>query len=260
MVSAVRQKRRIVIEDAIAGFQYYEGPIVLGELKVGEALRLVPQPMNGYDWAAIEIYRADGVTKLGYVPRGNSRRVSRLIEAGCELRAKLIAVDRRVRPGYRSCRFRLEADWRGPSRSEPPEIIEREVPAWLAGEPIKRCRELRCQGPNRADARFCRLCGLEFIGQELQVDEETTEASDEPEDGEEDDDEEDDEEALLDELFEDETSQPSTRPAEATEAPGQSQQKKISARAASQDDSSWWVGWAGAGFVVGYLLMRGGGC
>lgn len=51
----------------IRGFQYWDGPLVLNELKVGDALDLIPEPDNPEDPYAIAIY-AKG-TKLGYVPR-----------------------------------------------------------------------------------------------------------------------------------------------------------------------------------------------
>lgn len=50
----------------IAGFQYWDGALVLSELKVGERLRLVPEFDNPHDPSAMAIYR--GKTKMGFVP------------------------------------------------------------------------------------------------------------------------------------------------------------------------------------------------
>ena len=50
----------------IAGFQYWDGALVLSELKVGERLRLVPEFDNPHDSSAMAIYR--GETKMGFVP------------------------------------------------------------------------------------------------------------------------------------------------------------------------------------------------
>ncbi|MDO4437305.1 MAG: HIRAN domain-containing protein [Coriobacteriaceae bacterium] len=50
----------------IAGFQFYDGALVLSELKAGDALDLVPEPDNPHDSEAIAI-KCKGV-KLGYVP------------------------------------------------------------------------------------------------------------------------------------------------------------------------------------------------
>lgn len=50
----------------IAGFQHYDGALVLGELKAGDTLELVPERDNPYDAEAIAV-KFHG-TMLGYVP------------------------------------------------------------------------------------------------------------------------------------------------------------------------------------------------
>ena len=57
----------------IAGFQYWDGALVLSELKVGERLRLVPEFDNPHDSSAMAIYR--GKTKMGLFP--DQKRASR---------------------------------------------------------------------------------------------------------------------------------------------------------------------------------------
>ena len=50
----------------IAGFQHHDGALVLGELKAGDTLELVPERDNPYDAEAIAV-KYHG-TMLGYVP------------------------------------------------------------------------------------------------------------------------------------------------------------------------------------------------
>ena len=51
----------------VAGFQRYDGALVLDKLKPGKKLKMVPEPENPYDPNAIELrYKK---AKLGYVPR-----------------------------------------------------------------------------------------------------------------------------------------------------------------------------------------------
>lgn len=50
----------------VAGFQYWDGARVLGELKAGKRLKLVPEPDNPHDPSAIALYYHGA--KLGYVP------------------------------------------------------------------------------------------------------------------------------------------------------------------------------------------------
>uniref|UniRef100_UPI001E44F7C5 HIRAN domain-containing protein n=1 Tax=Collinsella aerofaciens TaxID=74426 RepID=UPI001E44F7C5 len=56
----------IVLSFHIAGFQYADGALVLGDLKVGDKLTLCAERDNPHDPEAVAIYY--GNTKLGYVP------------------------------------------------------------------------------------------------------------------------------------------------------------------------------------------------
>ena len=58
----------------IAGFQHYDGALVLGKLKPGKKLKMVPEPKNPYDPNAIELrYKT---MKLGYVPRTQNEQLA----------------------------------------------------------------------------------------------------------------------------------------------------------------------------------------
>ena len=67
---------RNVTSFCIAGFKHHEGAFVLGKLKVGKKLELVPEFDNPYDPCAMAIYRK-GV-KLGYVPKDENYMLSLL--------------------------------------------------------------------------------------------------------------------------------------------------------------------------------------
>ncbi len=51
-----------------AGFQYYEGPVIIRELTPDDRLMLVREPDNIHDTEAVGIYTPDH-RKLGYIPR-----------------------------------------------------------------------------------------------------------------------------------------------------------------------------------------------
>ena len=57
---------RVLLSFHIAGFQYADGALVLGDLKVGDKLTLCAERDNPHDPEAVAIYC--GNTKLGYVP------------------------------------------------------------------------------------------------------------------------------------------------------------------------------------------------
>jgi hypothetical protein len=62
---------RLILSFFIAGFQYYDGALVLSRLKSGESgLALVPEPDNPHDPDAVAIYF--GSHKMGFVPGGEN--------------------------------------------------------------------------------------------------------------------------------------------------------------------------------------------
>ena len=64
----------------IAGFQHWDGALVLGELAAGMELDLVPEFDNPHDPNAIAIRR--GGTKLGYVPADMNEMLATLMFYG----------------------------------------------------------------------------------------------------------------------------------------------------------------------------------
>ena len=80
----------------IAGFQHHDGALVLGELKAGDTLELVPERDNPYDAEAIAVkFRG---TMLGYVPADSVGPLSTLFfyghGAAFECRALQVAPER----------------------------------------------------------------------------------------------------------------------------------------------------------------------
>ena len=67
----------------LAGFTYYDGPVTFNELKIGTALKLVPDPENKYDDDAVMVYFNQH--KLGYVPRDNNKHISAILKSGVDL-------------------------------------------------------------------------------------------------------------------------------------------------------------------------------
>jgi hypothetical protein len=73
-------KRKHLLNCNIAGFTYYEGPIVFKQLEVGTALHLVSEQENRYDPNAIALYF--GKDKLGFIPRNDNKTLSLFFEQG----------------------------------------------------------------------------------------------------------------------------------------------------------------------------------
>ena len=73
-------KRRHFNHFNIAGFTYYEGPVVFDQLKIGTQLSLRQEEDNRYDAHAVAVYLGDN--KLGFVPRTENNAISKLLECG----------------------------------------------------------------------------------------------------------------------------------------------------------------------------------
>lgn len=82
----------------IRGFQYWDGALVLSELKAGDTLTLVAEPDNPHDPEAVAIY--SGSSKLGYVPSEQNGLFSTMIffGHGDVLEARVLQVDPESKP------------------------------------------------------------------------------------------------------------------------------------------------------------------
>jgi len=84
----VRQERRVLIQRSpLAGFQYYAGPALRGAPGFGQPLTLQREPHNSHDKRAVAVYWQGH--KLGYVPRRENRVVSKMMDRGERLEAKV---------------------------------------------------------------------------------------------------------------------------------------------------------------------------
>lgn len=77
------RKREHFENFSIAGFTYYDGPIVFKELEIGTELKMSPEPENQFDKNAVVLSYKD--FKLGYIPRSCNREISKVLNAGYNL-------------------------------------------------------------------------------------------------------------------------------------------------------------------------------
>jgi len=84
----------------IAGFQHYDGALVLNKLAPGKKLKLVHTPDNPYDPNAIEL-RYKG-TKLGYVPASQNAHLAAMMfyGHGKAFQARVLQVDPTAEPWH----------------------------------------------------------------------------------------------------------------------------------------------------------------
>lgn len=73
-------ERRHFTNFDIAGFTYWEGPMVFKELTIGTELYLKQEGDNKFDPYAVAIYYKEH--KLGFIPRNMNKEISKLCEQG----------------------------------------------------------------------------------------------------------------------------------------------------------------------------------
>ncbi|MDD2204133.1 MAG: HIRAN domain-containing protein [Bacteroidales bacterium] len=76
------QKRRHYLTTHVAGFTYWEGPMVFGELHIGTELHLEREDDNKFDPYAIALYYDE--YKIGYIPREDNEDINKFLEMGWE--------------------------------------------------------------------------------------------------------------------------------------------------------------------------------
>ncbi len=89
---------RLVKTFFIAGFQRYDGALVLDKLKAGKKIKMVRDPKNPYDANAIELHYKG--TKLGFVPQSENSLIALMMTYGHKkvFEARIIQVDRKANP------------------------------------------------------------------------------------------------------------------------------------------------------------------
>ncbi len=91
---------RILVQSSpLAGLQFHEGKALWAQMKVGDALTLVREPDNPYDARAVRVEWQGH--KLGYVPRRENEAVSRQMDRGNRLEARIVRLTRHRDPWKR---------------------------------------------------------------------------------------------------------------------------------------------------------------
>jgi hypothetical protein len=87
---AKRRPRYLLNKFYVAGFQYYEGTSIIGDIQPGESLQLTADSDNYYDPFAVKIIRNGAM--LGHVPRSDNKHISRLLQQHIRLACKVAQV------------------------------------------------------------------------------------------------------------------------------------------------------------------------
>ncbi|HWA13216.1 MAG TPA: HIRAN domain-containing protein [Burkholderiales bacterium] len=91
--------RILVQRSPLAGFQFHEGKALWAQMKVGDALTLVREPDNPHDARAVRVEWQGH--KLGYVPRRENEAVSRQMDRGNRLEARIVRLTKHRDPWKR---------------------------------------------------------------------------------------------------------------------------------------------------------------
>jgi hypothetical protein len=79
---------RILLQvSPLAGFQYHEAKAVWDDMEVGDLLSLVREPQNPHDPRAVRVEWQGRM--IGYVPRAENEAVSRQLDQGNRLEARI---------------------------------------------------------------------------------------------------------------------------------------------------------------------------
>ncbi len=107
-MALARAERKIIVQQSpIAGFQYYDGDEVFSELWVDTPLLLEREQNNPYDKHAVAIYYKQ--YKLGFVPRADNTAVAQMLDRGEYLSARVVELAMSKNPWER-VRFEVVLD------------------------------------------------------------------------------------------------------------------------------------------------------
>jgi hypothetical protein len=108
---------KILLQNSpLAGFRYYEGKRLWGEMKVGDTLQLVREPDNSYDPNAVRVEWQGH--KLGYVPRADNEALTRFMDRGSKAEARITRLKKSRNPWQRM-EFEVALDLSNPVREKP---------------------------------------------------------------------------------------------------------------------------------------------
>jgi HIRAN domain len=89
----------IVQQSPLAGFQYYDGKARWDEMKAGDVLTLVRERDNPHDVNAVRV-EWNG-SRLGYIPRRENADVTRQMDRGAAVKARIIRLTEARNPWQR---------------------------------------------------------------------------------------------------------------------------------------------------------------
>jgi HIRAN domain. len=75
-----KETRRHYDNFNVAGFIYWDAPLVFERMHVGDIVTLEREEDNKFDPYAIALYYSDH--KIGFVPRGHNHELSKFLETG----------------------------------------------------------------------------------------------------------------------------------------------------------------------------------
>lgn len=73
-------ERKHFLHFDIAGFTYWDGPLVFNELKIGGELQLKIEADNKFDQYAVALWFGDH--KIGFIPRSDNHTIYKFLEQG----------------------------------------------------------------------------------------------------------------------------------------------------------------------------------
>ena len=88
----------------VAGLQYHGWESIYNHVEASTELQLRPEPYNPYDRFAVAIFYRQ--VKIGYVPRGENKHISRMICASVPLKCTLRKIDPEA-PSWRRVRVEV---------------------------------------------------------------------------------------------------------------------------------------------------------
>jgi hypothetical protein len=117
------QRKVILLETPLAGFQYHRAPAIWPFLRLGESLHLRREPNNPYDHNAIAVWFKN--EHLGYIPRCNNPILAQLLDQGEHLKTTIIQLQKDAEDPWR--KVRLQITWIHQKQSKPalltPELL-----------------------------------------------------------------------------------------------------------------------------------------
>ena len=103
--SAAADKRLVLQESPLAGFEHHKGDHVWSWMREGSRLRLIREAANPHDGNAVAVYFNGD--KLGYLPRRENAAVAQLLDRGHAVDATILRLREEPNP-WRRVRIRVE--------------------------------------------------------------------------------------------------------------------------------------------------------